>query len=125
VASRGDVSVTNHDVIANTLDSYNTNSVLVDIGEASVTTSCNTWLLSPSERLVKSFADLFVDTGCNFLNDELMETGNSQSEIILGMWLTGRRICLTRLQCLAGFTAGISEATAKFQSSPKFHSATK
>jgi hypothetical protein len=121
VASRGDVSISNHDGIANTLDSYNNClAALVDIGEASVLLlPCNTRFFRLASCLVKSLCRSLVDTGCNFLNDELME-GGEFSEQNTGYVAHGQKeLFESRLSSPLRFTAGISEATAKFQSLPK------
>jgi hypothetical protein len=123
VSYRGDDSdsISNNPLIAETLDSYyNCLSALVDIGEASVLIlPCNTRFFRQASCLVKSFCRALVETGANFLNDELMETAEF-SEQNTGYLAHGQKeLFESRLSTPLRFTTGISEATDKFQSLPK------
>lgn len=115
-------SVLNNDtVIAETLDSYNNClAALVDIGEASVLIlPCNTRFFRQASCVVRSLCRALVETGANFLNDELTETGE-YSEHGTGYVAHGQKeLFEARLSVPLRFTTGISEATEKFRSLPK------
>jgi hypothetical protein len=108
--------------IAESLDSYyNCLSALVDIGEASVLIlPCNARFFRQASCLVRSLCRALVETGANFLEDDLVETG-VYSEQHNTFYLAHAQMELfeSRLSSPLRFTAGISEATSKFQSFPK------
>jgi hypothetical protein len=121
VDSRSEDSLSNHDVIALTLDSYNNClAALVDIGEASLLLlPCNTRFFRLASCVVKSLCRSLVDTGCNFLSDELMETAEFSDQNTGYLAHGQKELFESRLSSPLRLATGISEATAKFQSLPK------
>jgi hypothetical protein len=108
--------------IAESLDSYyNCLSALVDIGEASVLIlPCNARFFRQASCLVRSLCRALVETGANFLEDELMETGvYSEQHNTFYLGHAQMELFESRLSAPLRFTAGISEATDKFQRFPK------
>lgn len=117
--SRFEDNISN-DVVAKTLDSYNNClAALVDIGEASVQIlPCNARFFRLAGCLVKSLCRALVDTGGDFLNDQLVETGEFSEHTTGYLAHVHKDLFDLRLSAPLRFTEGITKATAKFQSLP-------
>jgi hypothetical protein len=117
--SRFEDNISN-DVVAKTLDSYsNCLAALVDIGEASVQIlPCNARFFRLAGCLVKSLCRALVDTGGDFLNDQLVETGEFSEHTTGYLAHAHKDLFDLRLSAPLRFTEGITKATAKFQSLP-------